>query len=114
MARYFEEPAARVLHRLKLTPNAVTVLGLLVTAVAAYLASRGEFLYAGVVLLVASVMDMLDGALARLTNKAGPFGAALDSVADRLGEAVLLVGLVVFYLDLADEAGVLLSELLAR
>lgn len=108
MAQYFEEPVARLLRRLKVTPNAVTVVGLLVTAAAAYLASRDLLLYAGIVLLLASVMDMLDGALARLTNRAGPFGAVLDSVADRLGEALLLVGLVVLYLDDANNTGVLL------
>ena len=108
MAQYFEEPVARLLRRLKVTPNAVTVVGLLVTAAAAYLASRDLLFYAGVVLLLASVMDMLDGALARLTNRAGPFGAVLDSVADRLGEALLLVGLVVLYLDDANNTGVLL------
>ena len=75
------------------------------TAAAAYLASQDLLLYAGIVLLLASVMDMLDGALARLTNRAGPFGAVLDSVADRLGEALLLVGLVVLYLDEANNTG---------
>ena len=53
-------------------------------------------------------MDMLDGSLARLTGKAGPFGAALDSVVDRLSEAVLLLGLVAFYLDRSENTGVLL------
>jgi len=108
LAQYFEEPVARLLRRLKVTPNAVTAIGLLVTAAAAYLASQDLLFYAGIVLLLASVMDLLDGALARLTNRAGPFGAVLDSVADRLGEAVLLLGLVVFYLDRDDEAAVLL------
>ena len=78
------------------------------TVAAAYLASRDLLIYAGIVLLLASVMDMLDGALARLTDRAGAFGAVLDSVADRLGEAVLLVGLVVLYLDDANNTGVLL------
>ena len=108
MAQYFEEPVARLLRRLKVTPNAVTAIGLLVTAAAAYLASQDLLFYAGIVLLLASVMDLLDGALARLTNRAGPFGAVLDSVADRLGEAVLLLGLVVFYLDRDDKDAVLL------
>ena len=108
LAQYFEEPWARLLHTLRLTPNAVTVLGLAVTAVAAYLAAQGAFLLAGLVLLPASAMDMLDGALARLTSQATRFGAVLDSFADRVAEALLLLGLLLFYLGEDSEAGVVL------
>ena len=111
LARYFEEPGARFLYALKVTPNVVTLLGLAVTAVAAYWAARGVFLSAGLLLLLAGVLDMLDGALARLTNRATPFGAILDSVTDRVAEAVLLLGLVLFYLADDDSAGVILAFL---
>ncbi len=107
--RYFEEPAARFLHTLKLTPNVVTLLGLIGTAGAAYLASVGSLLAAGLVLAVASVLDMLDGALARFTGRASRFGAALDSVADRLSEAVLLLGVFIFYLRGDDDVGATLA-----
>ena len=109
LARYFEEPGARVLHFLKLTPNGVTLLGLALTAVAAYVASQGHFAIAGVVFLVASALDMLDGALARLTDRATRFGAALDSAADRLGEASILLGIAWFYLQDDDDSAVLLA-----
>jgi CDP-diacylglycerol--glycerol-3-phosphate 3-phosphatidyltransferase len=100
---------ARVLHTLKLTPTAVTLLGLVGTAGAAYLAGVGSLLLAGVALTVASVLDMLDGALARLTDRASRFGAALDSVADRLSEAVLLLGVFIFYLHGDNDAGATLA-----
>ncbi len=108
LARYFEGPCARLLHSLKLTPNAVTVLGLAVTGGAAYLAARGVFWPAGLVLLFAGALDMLDGALARLTGRASRFGAALDSLADRVGEALLLFGLLLYYLGQDHQAGVVL------
>lgn len=107
--RYFEEPAARFLHTLKLTPNFVTLLGLVGTAGAAYLAGVGSLLAAGLALAAASVLDMLDGALARLTGRASRFGAALDSVADRLSEAVLLLGIFIFYLRGDDDVGATLA-----
>lgn len=108
VARYFEDPCARLLRSLKLSPNAVTVLGFAVTGVAAYLAARGAFLPAGLVLLLASALDMLDGALARLTGQASRFGAALDSVSDRLAEALLLLGLLLYYLGENHQVGVVL------
>ena len=109
VTRYFEEPAARFLRTLKLTPNAVTLLGLVGTAGAAYLAGAGSLLLAGIALTAASVLDMLDGALARLTDRASRFGAALDSVADRLSEAALLLGVLIFYLRGDDNVGATLA-----
>ena len=108
LALYFEEPGARLLHAGRLTPNIVTALGLLVSGVAAYLAAVGALLPAGVVLLVAGAFDMLDGALARLSNRVSSFGAILDSVVDRLAEAFLLFGLLLFYLDNGDKIGIAL------
>lgn len=109
LARLFEDPVARFLRAVGLSPNAVTLLGLAVTAAAAHLASRGHFLWAGLVLLLASAMDMLDGALARLTGKASKFGAALDSVTDRLAEAVVFLGLLVHFVWTGDHLGAFLS-----
>ena len=76
------------------------------SGVAAYLAAVGALLPAGVVLLVAGAFDMLDGALARLSNRVSSFGAILDSVVDRLAEALLLFGLLLFYLDNDDKIGI--------
>ena len=108
LARYFEEPGARLLHCLKFSPNAVTVLGLAVTGLAACLAARGALLPAGLVFLLASALDMLDGALARMTNRVSRFGAALDSVVDRVAEALLLLGLLLFFLGRDNSVGVVL------
>ena len=94
--RYVELPGARFLKALKLTPNAVTLLGFAVSVVAAYLVGSGWLLAGGIVFLLGGGLDLMDGALARLTGTESPFGALLDSVFDRLGEAALFVGLAVY------------------
>ena len=67
--------------------------------------ASGWLLWGGVAFLVGSILDLMDGALARLTGRETPFGALLDSVFDRLGEAALFVGLGIYALraDHSDE-----------
>jgi len=98
VVRYVELPGARSLRALGLTPNAVTLIGFAVTLGAAYLVGSDQLLAGGIVFLLGGGLDLLDGALARLTGRVSPFGALLDSVLDRLGEASLFVGLAVYSL----------------
>ncbi len=91
--RRLSDPVVAVIARTGATPNHLTVLGFLGNLGAGALAAGGEFLLAGVVMLVASAVDLLDGALARATGRASPFGAVLDSTLDRLSEAAVLAGL---------------------
>lgn len=91
------DPIVLVLARLGVSPNHLTVLGFAGNAGAAVLAARGEFLLAGAVMLVASALDLLDGALARATDRASSFGAIFDSVLDRMSEAAVLAGLAYYY-----------------
>ena len=95
LLNYVELPGARFLHALKLTPNAITLLAFGITVVSAVLVAWGYLWIGGIVFLVGSGLDLMDGALARLTGTASPFGALLDSVFDRLGEAALFVGLAI-------------------
>jgi CDP-diacylglycerol--glycerol-3-phosphate 3-phosphatidyltransferase len=90
-------PLARLLVRTPLTPDAITLIGFIITLGAAALIYTGHNLAAGVVTLVAGFFDMLDGALARLTGRVTRFGAVLDSTLDRLSEAVLLLALMVVF-----------------
>ncbi|HJN87490.1 MAG: CDP-alcohol phosphatidyltransferase family protein [Dehalococcoidia bacterium] len=99
VARYFELPGARFFRALRLTPNAVSLLGFGLAVAAAGLVGFGWLFAGGIVFLSGGLLDALDGALARLTGKASPFGALLDSVLDRLSEAALFVGLAVYALD---------------
>jgi len=71
-------------------------MGFGLSVVAAYLVGSGWLLAGGVVFLLGGVLDLMDGALARLTGTVSPFGALLDSVFDRLGEASLFVGLAIY------------------
>lgn len=96
--RYVELPGARALNAVGLTPNSITLLGFAVCIAGAALTALDWPLYGGIVFLAGSFLDLFDGALARLTNRASPFGALLDSVFDRLGEAALFVGLGLYYL----------------
>jgi CDP-diacylglycerol--glycerol-3-phosphate 3-phosphatidyltransferase len=107
--RYFSAPIARTLITLHISPNMITVAGFLVSAVAAYLLAEGYILEGGIVMLVGASMDMFDGAVARISGKESTFGAFLDSVTDRLGEAVVLFGLLVFYVRGGDELGAYLA-----
>jgi CDP-diacylglycerol--glycerol-3-phosphate 3-phosphatidyltransferase len=97
--KWVTEPVVRPLARLGVTPNMITVLGLLGNIGAAALAADGRFLIAGIVVLVASALDMFDGALARATGQATPFGSAFDATVDRISEAAVLFGLLVFFSD---------------
>ena len=94
---YVERPVADVLSRAGVSPDAVTVAGLLVAFVAAGLVGSGYLLAGGLVLLTSGVFDMLDGALARATGRAGPFGALLDSTVDRVSEAAVLFGVSLYF-----------------
>ena len=95
---YFEEPGARLFRTVGFTPNGITLLGFAVCVVSACLVAYEWLVWGGVVFLAGGILDLFDGALARLTGKATAFGALLDSVFDRLGEAALFVGLGVYIL----------------
>lgn len=85
------------LERTGISPNALTVIGLLLTTVVALILATGNLLWGGLLLIFAALFDTLDGALARHTGKTSIFGAFLDSVVDRFAEAVTLIALIYYY-----------------
>ena len=97
--RWLIDPIVGALARVGVTPNMLTLAGVLGNAGAAFLAARGDFLPAGIVMLAASSLDMLDGALARATGKATRFGSVFDAVMDRVSEAAVLFGLLYYFSD---------------
>jgi CDP-diacylglycerol--glycerol-3-phosphate 3-phosphatidyltransferase len=103
--RHLGEPVALMFGRLGLTPNALTILGFLITVVGAALAAAGLWLLAGIVVFLGGAFDMFDGALARATGKASRVGAFLDSVFDRWGESVVYIGVVIGCLDASFPLG---------
>jgi len=96
-SRAVEGPSVTALRALHVTPNQLTTCGLIVAGIAAYLLTQGWLLATGLVLLASGFFDLLDGALARRTGQATAFGAVLDSVSDRIGEAAVFLGLLIFY-----------------
>ncbi len=97
--RWLIDPIVGALAGVGVTPNMLTLAGVLGNAGAAFLAARGDFLPAGIVMLAASSLDMLDGALARATGKATRFGSVFDAVMDRVSEAAVLFGLLYYFSD---------------
>lgn len=93
----FTDPIVAPLAAAGVTPNMISLAGFLGNVAAAGLAAGGHFLWAGLVMLIASALDLLDGALARKTGTVTKFGAVFDSVLDRLSEAVVLAGLLYHY-----------------
>jgi len=87
-------PIALALARLNIHPNALTIVGFALNAVAGLIAASGRLVGAGVLMLFASAMDGFDGALARASGKQSRFGAFLDSSLDRLSEGAVLLGLL--------------------
>jgi CDP-diacylglycerol--glycerol-3-phosphate 3-phosphatidyltransferase len=94
---YFTRPMIRLLARTPITPDALTWLGFWLTVGAAALVVTDNLFAAGFMVLFAGLFDMLDGALARATNRVTRFGGILDSTLDRLSEAVLLLSILVIY-----------------
>ena len=78
-------------------PNVLTFIGLLINIWAAVLFSYGRFVPAGLVVIGAGLFDMVDGRVARETNRVTRFGGFFDSVLDRYSDLALLVGLLVYY-----------------
>ena len=87
----------RMLALSKIHPNVLTFLGLLINVGAAWLLAVGQFRWAGAVIIGAGLFDMVDGRVARETNRVTRFGGFFDSVLDRYSDLGLLIGLLVWY-----------------
>ncbi|HEX7288300.1 MAG TPA: CDP-alcohol phosphatidyltransferase family protein [Candidatus Angelobacter sp.] len=88
----------------RISPNVLTFIGLVINSIAAVLFGYANssnyqrlFLYAGLVIIGAGIFDMVDGRVARATNKVTTFGGFFDSVIDRYSDVVLFFGLLVYY-----------------
>lgn len=102
-------PLVRVLAALGVTPLALSLAGLLGNLLAGVLIAQGELIGGGVMSLIASALDVLDGALARATGSASRTGAMIDSVLDRVSEAAVLGGILAYALSRADTEQAMLA-----
>jgi len=94
--RPFSRPMARALRNTPATPNAVTIFTLALSAVTAALVAAGANIIGGILIQVVSVVDGVDGELARLKNMSSRFGAVLDAVTDRYADALMLGGMTIY------------------
>jgi CDP-diacylglycerol--glycerol-3-phosphate 3-phosphatidyltransferase len=87
-------PLVPLVHRLKLTPDAMTLTGLALNLAAAVVIAFGHLLIGGIVFLLAGLFDLLDGALARYMEKVTRFGALFDSTVDRITEGAIFLSFI--------------------
>src|SRR5215208_7542058 len=106
--KWFLDPLGGFFNRLGLTPNAMTMLGLLGNSVGAYFLARGDMLAGGILVLLMTPIDALDGTMARLRGESSDFGAFVDSVSDRYSELIIYGGLLYHFLSLGEPLGGLL------
>lgn len=93
------DPIVRLMVRLGVSPNTLTVTGFLLSILSGLAFFEGSFRLGALVAALAGVCDLLDGQVARRRGDGGsPFGAFLDSTLDRLAESMVLVGIAGFYL----------------
>jgi CDP-diacylglycerol---glycerol-3-phosphate 3-phosphatidyltransferase len=91
-------PVARVLVRAGVSPDLVTILGTVGVVLGALVCFPQGWIWQGVLILTPIVFsDMLDGQMAKITNSATKWGAFLDSTADRLGDAAVFGGILLFF-----------------
>jgi CDP-diacylglycerol--glycerol-3-phosphate 3-phosphatidyltransferase len=110
LASRITEPVIAGLSHSGINPDTLTLTGLAINIGAAYVIATGHFLPGGLLVLVAGLCDLLDGALARFVNQTTKFGALFDSVADRISEAALFFGLLVWYMLEGSAMGVMLAS----
>lgn len=81
----------------RIHPNVLTFLGLVISSWAGFLMARGQFQAAGWVIIGGGLFDMVDGRVARETNRVTRFGAFFDSVVDRYSDLAVFIGLLLWY-----------------
>jgi phosphatidylglycerophosphate synthase len=95
--RTWLENIGAALHRARVHPDAITLLGLGMVVVAAVFIGRGELQLGGLILLLGLPLDALDGAVARAMGRTGKFGGVLDSTLDRYADSFIFAALGYYY-----------------
>lgn len=105
-------PLSYILQKLKITPNMLSLFGLVVNIISAVAILKGKLEIGGFLLLFAGFFDLLDGAMARSTKQTTKFGAILDSTLDRYSELFTLCALTWFFF-MKNDASLLLACLIS-
>ncbi len=96
---------------LRIHPNTLTLIGVLINVAAAVALGLDRFLLAGVIMIVANIFDFIDGKVAHITNTVSRFGAFWDSTLDRFSDIALFLGLIYLYADLRRTDYVMIAAL---
>ena len=96
----FIDPIARLMLRMKVTPDGITWFGCIATIfISVAFLAQGEFLIGALLFGAFGLIDLLDGTMARMLGTAGPWGAFLDSTLDRISDAAVISALIYFYIN---------------
>jgi CDP-diacylglycerol--glycerol-3-phosphate 3-phosphatidyltransferase len=96
---------------LRIHPNVLTLVGVLINVVAAWALAVDRFILAGVIMIVANIFDFIDGKVAQATGTSSEFGAFWDSTLDRFSDLALFLGLVYLYATLGRPDYVMITAL---
>ena len=96
---------------LRISPNVLTFVGLLINVAAAWQLAYGRFVTAGFIIIVANIFDFIDGKVARETHAETKFGGFWDSVIDRFSDIALFIGLIYLYSSLRRTDYVMITAL---
>src|SRR4051794_40157010 len=102
-AQEFRDYARDRLIESRLTPNTISVVGLVLNVVAAVLITQRLFVLAGVAFIVGSIMDTLDGRYSRMSGKGTLFGAFLDSTLDRIEEGIVIAAVAGYFASRGED-----------
>jgi len=103
-----DKPLAPLAKYIPLSPNAISIAGLIITAAAAFVIPY-DLLTGGVLVAIGGLFDILDGFVARATGKRSSFGAFLDSTLDRYSDSLLIIGVSWYFYAANDITGVVIS-----
>ena len=96
---------------LRIHPNTLTLIGVLINVAAAVALGKDRFALAGVIMIVANIFDFIDGKVAHITNTVSRFGAFWDSTLDRFSDIALFLGLIYLYANLRRTDYVMVASL---
>jgi archaetidylinositol phosphate synthase len=91
MIKDFIDPLAK---RININPNYLTIIGLIIAFMSAYMFAMGNLLWGGALIALSGFLDIIDGAVARNHSTATQFGGFLDSTIDRFADAIILIGII--------------------
>lgn len=94
----FTQPVVDIFIELELNPNFFTTIGFIISVIASYMFAQGHLRFAGMLVLLSGTFDIIDGRVARATNRVTKFGALYDSTLDRYAEVIMFFGLAYFFI----------------